>query len=279
MYSHKQTKVDNFLPLPVPRTSVFQYSCGIYYDVKFVHCVSLGSRPNIEFQKLYFWHGYRPDLGFQHRLCQVDLWDHLVSQRKESKNFNMKNRNNFSHSSMGHSVGCLHPCKGVKPHSPKRRCPDYDFKLHRWNSGEGEDPFITITPLILKHLIVYFANKSLWLLESFSLESEWQQLSSSLQGSFQYSGRRLISKSSSPVNNHLVTVPKVRTTIGIIFAFMFLSFFNSLTRSRYLFFFSLSFNFILWSAGTANSQFCKFSLLLLLLLLYIDWKKIVLGIK
>ena len=34
---------------------------------------------------------------------------------------------------------------------------------------------------------------------------------------------------------------------------MFHSFFNSLARSRYLSFFSLSFRFILWSAGTAKS--------------------------
>ena len=34
---------------------------------------------------------------------------------------------------------------------------------------------------------------------------------------------------------------------------MFHSFFNSLARSRFLYFFSLSFRFILWSAGTAKS--------------------------
>ena len=37
------------------------------------------------------------------------------------------------------------------------------------------------------------------------------------------------------------------------------SFFNSLARSRYLSFFSLSLSFILWSTGTATPQFCKFS--------------------
>ena len=42
---------------------------------------------------------------------------------------------------------------------------------------------------------------------------------------------------------------------------MFYSFFSSQERSRYLFFVSLSFNFTLWSAGTANPQFCKFSCL------------------
>ena len=60
-------------------------------------------------------------------------------------------------------------------------------------------------------------------------------------------------KSSSPFNNPLVTVPKAPITIGIIVTFMFLSFFNSLARSKYLSFFSISFSFILWSAGTVKS--------------------------
>ena len=61
------------------------------------------------------------------------------------------------------------------------------------------------------------------------------------------------SKSSRPFNNLLVIVPKAPITIGTIVTFMFHSFFNSLARSRYLSFFSLSFRFILWSAGTAKS--------------------------
>ena len=60
--------------------------------------------------------------------------------------------------------------------------------------------------------------------------------------------RPLIFKSSSPFNNDLMTVPKAPITIGTIVAFMFHSFFNSQARSRYLSFFSLSFNFTLWSA-------------------------------
>ena len=63
----------------------------------------------------------------------------------------------------------------------------------------------------------------------------------------------LISNSSSPFNNPLVTVTKAPITIGIIVIFMLHSFFNSLARSRYLSFFSLSFSFILWSAGTAKA--------------------------
>ena len=61
------------------------------------------------------------------------------------------------------------------------------------------------------------------------------------------------SKSSSPFSNPLVTVPNAPITIGIIVTCMFRSFFNSLTRSRYLSLFAHSFSFILWSAGTAKS--------------------------
>ena len=60
-------------------------------------------------------------------------------------------------------------------------------------------------------------------------------------------------KSSRPFINPLVIVPKAPITIGTIVTFIFRSFFNSLARSRYLSFFSHSFSFILWSAGTAKS--------------------------
>ena len=70
------------------------------------------------------------------------------------------------------------------------------------------------------------------------------------------------SKSSRPFNNPLVIVPNAP-----IFTFMFHSFFNSLARSRYLSFFSLSFRFILWSAGTAKSTILQILLFLLLLLI------------
>ena len=67
------------------------------------------------------------------------------------------------------------------------------------------------------------------------------------------SSRPLISKFSSPFINPLVIVPRAPITIGIIVTFMFYSFFNSLARSRYLSFFSLSINFNLCSTGTAKS--------------------------
>ena len=84
------------------------------------------------------------------------------------------------------------------------------------------------------------------------------------------------SKSSRPFNNPLVIVPNVPITIGTIVTFMFHSFFNSLARSRYLSFYSLSFRFILWSAGTAKSIILQilFSLLFIIrsgLLAWIRW--------
>ena len=63
----------------------------------------------------------------------------------------------------------------------------------------------------------------------------------------------LISKSSSNFTNPLVIILSASTTIGIIITFMFYSFFNSEARSRYLFLFSLSFNFTQWSARMAKS--------------------------
>ena len=70
------------------------------------------------------------------------------------------------------------------------------------------------------------------------------------------------SKSSSPFSNPFVTLPKAPITIGIIAPSCSIVFFNSLVRSRYLSFFSHSFSFILWSAGTARSLFSFFLFLL-----------------
>ena len=63
----------------------------------------------------------------------------------------------------------------------------------------------------------------------------------------------LISKPSIPFINPLVTVPRTSIKISINVTFMYHNFFNSLAISRYLSFFSLSFNFTLWSARTAKS--------------------------
>ena len=59
------------------------------------------------------------------------------------------------------------------------------------------------------------------------------------------SPRQPISKSSRPFNNPLVIVPNASITIGTIVTFMFYSFFDSLARSRYFSFFSLSFRLII----------------------------------
>ena len=74
------------------------------------------------------------------------------------------------------------------------------------------------------------------------------------------------SKSSSSFNNPLVIEPKAPITIGTIVTFMLHSFFNSLARSRYLSFFSLSSRFILWSVGTAKSTLLQILFLLLIII-------------
>ena len=66
-------------------------------------------------------------------------------------------------------------------------------------------------------------------------------------------------------NNPLVTAPKAPIKIGIIVTFMFHSFFNSLAMSRYLSFFSHSFRFILWSAGTAKLTILQILFFLLII--------------
>ena len=81
------------------------------------------------------------------------------------------------------------------------------------------------------------------------------------------SSRPPIFKSSRPFNNPLVIVPNAPITIGTIVTFMFHSFFNSLARSRYLSFFSLSFRFILWSAGTAKSTILQILFFFLLIIM------------
>ena len=63
----------------------------------------------------------------------------------------------------------------------------------------------------------------------------------------------LIFKSANPLVNPLVTVPRAPIIIGTTVTLMFHSFSNFLARSKYLSFFSLSYNFILWSAGTPMS--------------------------
>ena len=83
-----------------------------------------------------------------------------------------------------------------------------------------------------------------------SLESEWQKCLLKSPGLFEVlwriSTRPISSNSSCLFDNPLVTVQKVPITIGVIVTFIFHSFFNSLAMSRYITFFTLSFNFTLW---------------------------------
>ena len=78
------------------------------------------------------------------------------------------------------------------------------------------------------------------------------------------------SKSSSCFCSHFVTLPTAPITIGLIVTFMPHSFFfNFLARTRYLSFFSLSFSFILWSAGTGKSTILHVLSPFFILLLFI----------
>ena len=89
-----------------------------------------------------------------------------------------------------------------------------------------------------------------------------------------FSSRPFISKSSSPCMNPFVTVPRAPITIGIILTFMFLIFKDFLTRSWYLSFFSLCFNFTLWSAGTAMSTIRQVLFFLLIIMGLVVWLRL-----
>ena len=78
------------------------------------------------------------------------------------------------------------------------------------------------------------------------------------------STRPLTSKSSRPFNNPLVIVLNVPITVGTIVTFMF----NSLARSRYLSFFSLSFRF---SVVRRDSKVDKFADSLFFVDYYMVW--------
>ena len=69
---------------------------------------------------------------------------------------------------------------------------------------------------------------------------------------------RFIFKSSSPCTYHFRILPSSQIIIGINVILMFHRFFSSLARSWYLSFLSLSFNFTLWSAETAESTIWPF---------------------
>ena len=113
------------------------------------------------------------------------------------------------------------------------------------------------------------------LADGFSLDFEWQQVSRTRRRIFGRSQQCCHLGSHYPsanfqvleaFNNLLVIVPKAPITIDTIVTFMFHSFFNSLARSRYLSFFSHSFRFILWSAGTAKLTILQILFFLLIII-------------
>ena len=74
-----------------------------------------------------------------------------------------------------------------------------------------------------------------------------------------------IYKSSSSFINPLEIVPRVPIIIGINVTFIFHIFFSFLVSSRYLSFFSISFNFTQWSAGTTKSTILQVIYLLIMI--------------
>ena len=111
--------------------------------------------------------------------------------------------------------------------------------VFHWSLSDSKSPQVSRTRL---SILAVLSNAVVWIIST----------------------RPLTSKSSRPFNNPLVTVPNAPIKIGTIVTFMFHSFFNSLARSRYLSFYSLSFRFILWSAGTAKSTILQILFLLLI---------------
>ena len=107
--------------------------------------------------------------------------------------------------------------------------------VFHWSLSDSKSPQVSRTRL---RILAVLSNAVVWIVST----------------------RPLTSKSSRPFNNPLVIVPNNRY-------FMFHKFFNSLARSRYLSFFSLSFRFIMWSAGTAKSTILQILFLFFLLII------------
>ena len=113
--------------------------------------------------------------------------------------------------------------------------------VFHWNLSDSKSPQVSRT---LLSILAILSNAVVWMV----------------------SIHPFISKSSSAFINPLVTVPRTPIIIGINATFRFHSFFSSLVRSRYLFFFSLSFNFTLWSARTAKSKIFQVLFFLLIII-------------
>ena len=110
-----------------------------------------------------------------------------------------------------------------------------------WSLSDSKSPLISRT---LLSILAVLNNDAVWMVPT----------------------RLSTSKSSSPFSNPLVTVPNAPITTGIIATCMFHSFFNFLARSMYLSFFSYSFSFILWSAGTEKMTILQVLFFLLIII-------------
>ena len=113
--------------------------------------------------------------------------------------------------------------------------------VFRWSLGDSKSPQVSRT---LLSILAVLNNAVVWM----------------------FSTRPPTSKPSTSFSNPLVTVRNAPITIGIIVTCMFHSFFSSLARSRYLSFFSHSFSFILWSAGTAKLTILQVLFFLLIII-------------
>ena len=100
--------------------------------------------------------------------------------------------------------------------------------VFHWSVSDSKSPQVSRTHL---SILAVFNNAVVWIVST----------------------RPPTSKSSSPFSNPLVTVSKAPIKVVQSSLSCSIVFFNSLARSRYLSFFSHSFSFILWSAGTAKS--------------------------
>ena len=120
----------------------------------------------------------------------------------------------------------------------------------------------------LLFLVIIFTSWKVFsspLADSLLLESEWQEISrthlsilTDLSNAvvWMVSTLPLISKSSSPLTNPLVTVPRAPNTIGITITFTFHSFFPSPRKVNVLILL-FTFDFTLWSARKAKSTFLQ----------------------
>ena len=113
--------------------------------------------------------------------------------------------------------------------------------VFHWSLSDSKTPHVSRTRL---RILAVIGNAVIWIVST----------------------RPPTSKSSRPFNKPLIIVPKAPITFGTIVTFIFHCFFNSLARSRYLSFFSHSFRFILWSAGTAKSAVSQILFFLLIII-------------